>query len=224
MIFICILITRDLLLLSDDSSYCVQIQYKSKRDRLLFVKHDDPQVIDLSTFVSGNEVERKIKLIADNLTSYGACCFAGSKNVLVVAVSRDLHIWSVSPEGRFNSSTSGGAVVEHFMLIPSKFNVSWNVRLGFSKERSASISNGYVSSMKIRVWTPSSAAKRRKWASLKTFCCTIPSLKKFLCQLSLITTMNTLMFLNHATPVDHYLFLSVCILDSYYYSIDSLTT
>ena len=155
MIFICIIITRDLLLLSDDSN-CVQIQYNSKGDRLLFVsKHDGPQVIDLSTFVSGNEVEGKMKLVADNWWSYyGACCFAGSKDELVVAASRDLHIWSVSPEGRFNSSTAGGAVVEHLMRIPSKFNEPSNAKLCFSKERSALISNRYVSSVSIRFWTP----------------------------------------------------------------------
>ena len=81
-----------------------------------------------------------------------SCCFAGSKDELVVAgASQNLHIWSVPP-GRFNSSTAGGAVVEQLMRIPSKF-ADQGAGLCFSKERSALISSGFGDDQ-IKVFIP----------------------------------------------------------------------
>jgi len=145
LIFFILIITRDLLLLS--AYRCRAIQYNSEGDRLLFL---EPQVIDLSTFVSnGNADEGKKKLVGEENMDFDwakfgiSCCFAGSKDELVVVASRkrDLFIWSVPP-GRFNSSTAGGAVVEQLMRIPSKF-ADQGAGLCFSKERSALISSGF---------------------------------------------------------------------------------
>ena len=114
--------TRKLLLLSVHS--CDKIQYNSKGDRLIFLENSGLQVIDLLTFVSGNEDEGKKKILDDgqennDWTTYSTCCFAGSHDELIVAASQDINIWSV-PEGKFKNSTAGAAI-EHLMRLPSQF-------------------------------------------------------------------------------------------------------
>ena len=137
-----------------------RIQYNSSGNRLLFLKDKGPQVIDLPTFFSGNEEEGKKNPTTgedqNNKGFYwmdnGGCCFAGENDELVVAVSkhRHLHVWSI-PEGRFDDSTTGGAVaVEHLMHFLASDDV---VGLCFSKVRSALISAGFGDDI-INVWTP----------------------------------------------------------------------
>ena len=108
-----------------------------------------PQVIDLSVFTGGSELEGKKKLTSTVEKDHywainGACCFAGANDELVVSASNwgDLHVWSI-PQGHLNSSADNQPI----MFLP--FDDANSVF--YSKERSALIS--CYTRNQIKVWT-----------------------------------------------------------------------
>ena len=116
-------------MISTNDSY--RIQYNSSGNRLLFSEdYKGPQVVDLPTFLSGNEDEGKKNLATGSgdeqkhkgyFWTENHICFDGANDELVVAVSNenDFHVWSI-PEGRFDDPTTGGAIdVEHLMRFPA---------------------------------------------------------------------------------------------------------
>ena len=100
-----------------------------------------PQLINLASFISGDELKGKKSLTSTvekyhNWADNGVCCFAGANDELVVAASRqrDLHVWSVR-EGRSDSSTISEQIM-HFT-----FDDDHPIRgVFYSKHRSTLIS------------------------------------------------------------------------------------
>ena len=110
-----------------------------------------PQVIDLASFISGDENEGRKKLASviekdHNWTEHGTCCFAGANDELVVAASLndDVHVWSV-PEGQLNSSTDNQQIM-HLTFDDQEIR-----GIFYSKHRNALISCGNFN--QIKTWT-----------------------------------------------------------------------